>query len=149
MSEHKLTAVIIQDKLNLLESENKFLQVGIEKLEAELEKYKKGYWGNPCEEHQKIEAWVTRLRVDEEGLHCFGCFLDSRLVMQDEGNRRLMEDMESFVFKIKELEAEVERLRGALLSCIDHIQHCVCHESSSQMCAHCQAKTALEEKGDA
>ncbi len=80
----------------------------------ELEQYKKGYWGNPCSVHEKIDAWVTSVRVDEEGLHCFGCFLNSRFVLQTEGNRRLMEDMEGFTDKIESLEAEVERLREAV-----------------------------------
>ena len=43
----------------------------------ELEQYKKGYWGNPCEKHENVEVWVASVVVDDEGLHCFGCFIEA------------------------------------------------------------------------
>lgn len=38
----------------------------------------KAYWGNPCFRHENIVAWVTKVKKDNEGLHCFGCFIESR-----------------------------------------------------------------------
>ena len=35
-------------------------------------------WGNPCNRHTNVAAWVARVKKDEEGLHCFGCFIESR-----------------------------------------------------------------------
>ena len=36
------------------------------------------HWGNPCERHDNVAAWVAQVKIDEEGLHCFGCFIESR-----------------------------------------------------------------------
>jgi len=38
----------------------------------------KGYWGNPCNRHENIVAWMAQIEKDNEGLHCFGCFIESR-----------------------------------------------------------------------
>jgi hypothetical protein len=36
------------------------------------------HWGNPCERHKNVAAWVAQVKIDEDGLHCFGCFIESR-----------------------------------------------------------------------
>ena len=49
-----------------------------EKYLVDKESEYKNYWGNPCEKHENVEAWVARCKVDNEGLHCFGCFIEYR-----------------------------------------------------------------------
>ncbi|KKN74098.1 hypothetical protein LCGC14_0394380 [marine sediment metagenome] len=100
MTERKLTAediAMIAGWINPYRTHLADLIHDLGAAEAELGEYKKGYWGNPCEKHHNVEAWVAGIKKDAEGLHCFGCFLEARSLPE-----------------IEALEAEVERLQEAL-----------------------------------
>ena len=38
----------------------------------------KQHWGNPCDRHENVAAWMAQVQEDDEGLFCFGCFIESR-----------------------------------------------------------------------
>ena len=61
-------------RITKLEAELKTVQ----KARVKAEEDAKATFGNPCDKHKDVAAWVGRVKKDDEDLHCFGCFIEYR-----------------------------------------------------------------------